>query len=202
MDFYLVGFFPKFRVTRENWDRQPNASGVFPASSSISQIASVSNCIVKGLAGFDYPQYTKDSFNQYGGFNQLDAALAAIQLHGTELEFDLFAYAIPEQIYDDGQLQEAEIGCVEIDEVSDFEKQFEKLGFDVVEMQNCSFGCSPLTCNGQSGLHLELLNEFNLIQSEFDADKLAKEFSISKPEPGPYVVVEVWRYTHTPTTAN
>jgi len=194
MDFFLIGFFPKLRVTRANWKLQDDRPNDFPAGDYVVQLCSVSNCIVKGLRGFDYPQLTKDSFNQYGGFNHLETALAVIEQQKTEAEFDIFAYALPEQIYEDGQLQVAEIGCVEPDEIADDSTEFEKLGFDVVQMEYCSFGCSPLSCNGQAGLNLDLLNEFGLIKSELGAVKLATEFSISKPEPGPYIIVEVWRY--------
>ncbi len=193
MEFFLIGFFPKFRATPENWKLHSDSSHGLPGGSSVSQLCSVSNCIVKGLDGFQYPQLTNDSFNQYGGFNHLYAALSAIELQKTKAQYDVFAYALSEHIYEDGQLQVDEMGCVEPEDIV-VDTSFEMLGYDVVEKRDCSFFCSPLYCNGQAGLNADLLNEFGLIKSEAGAVKLATEFSISKPEPGPYSIVEVWRY--------
>lgn len=57
------------------------------------------------------------------------------------------AYGIPEVLYEDGQSQPNEIGCVEPDELG-----------------------------------------------EDDAITLATKFSINRPEPGPYCLVEVWKH--------
>jgi hypothetical protein len=73
MDFYLIGFFPKRRVTRANWNSLQgyNPKNSFPEPQPIQQICSVSNCRVKRLSIFDYQELSLKSFNQYGGFNQL-----------------------------------------------------------------------------------------------------------------------------------
>ena len=72
MDFYLIGFFPKRRVTRFDWDSSQDGKpqDPFPEPQPIQQLCSVSNCMVKGLLIFDYQELSIKSFNQYGGFNQ------------------------------------------------------------------------------------------------------------------------------------
>jgi hypothetical protein len=195
MNFFLIGFFPKQRVTRGNWHalHKKEADYYFPAPSPVEQLCSVSNCIVKALVGFDYPDISMNSFNQYGGFNQIETALVIMAKERTS-EFDLYAYGISEVLYEDGQSQPNEIGCVEPDELEEDCLTFRKLGYDVVEMRYCSFGCSPLSCNGQAGMHKDILNPYCLVEHDADAIALATKFSIDKPEPGPYCIVEVWKY--------
>ncbi len=195
MDFYLIGFFPKRRVTRANWEssRDGEPQHPFPEPQPVQQICSVSNCMVKRLSIFDYQELSQKSFNQYGGFNQL---ATAIDLCAKILddEFDIYAYAIPEFHFQDGVAHEEEIGCVDPDEIPENSPDFLMLGYDVVEVRGCSFFCSPLTCNGQAGLNVNILNQYCLVEQESDAIKLATEFSIDKPEPGPYTIVEIWKY--------
>lgn len=195
MEFFLIGYFPKRRTLRSSWNpqREDGRDFQFPAPPSVNQICSVSNCIVKGISVFDYQEISMKSFNEYRGFNQLEKALE-IMANTQGSEFDLFAYAIPEFIYQDGQMVQEEIGCVDPDEIADNCTDFVHLGYDVVENRNNSFFCSPLSCNGQAGLHLDKLNQYCLIEHESDALDLATLFSIEKPEPGPYTVVQVWRY--------
>ncbi len=196
MNFYLIGYFPKRRVTRDTWQSVQSGQSdyAFPAPDLLEQLCSVSNCIVKGLDGFDYPEITLNSFNQYGGFNQLNAALEVMAKVQPDA-FELFAYGISDVLYDDGQSQPLEIGCVEPDEINDDSQAFKKLGYDVVEMRYCSFGCSPLSCNGQAGMNLDVLNQYCLVELQDDAIKMASDFSVTKPEPGPYCIVEVWKYS-------
>lgn len=195
MNFFLIGFFPKQRATRSNWQslHKEETDYYFPAPSTVEQLCSVSNCIVKALVGFDYPDISMSSFNQYGGFNLIQTALGVMaKQHAAD--FDLFAYRIPEVLYEDGQSQPNEIGCVEPEEVEEDSLTFQKLGYDVVEMRYCSFGCSPLSCNGQAGNYKDILNPYCLVEHEADSITLATKFSIDKPEPGPYCIVEVWKH--------
>ena len=195
MDFFLIGFFPKSRVTRGNWHElhKDEPDYHFPAPLPVEHLCSVSNCMVKGLVGFDYPGISMDSFNQYGGFNKIETA-RGVMAKEHQAEFDLFAYGIPEVLYEDGLSQPNELGCVEPDELEEDSLAFQKLGYDVVEMRYCSFGCSPLSCNGQAGMYKDIINQYCLVEHETDAIALATEFSINKPEPGPYCIVEVWKY--------
>ena len=163
MNFFLIGYFPKQRVTRGNWHALRKDDAIFSAAPSpVEQLCSVSNCIVKALVGFDYPDISMNSFNQYGGFNQIETALGLMSKEHTA-EFDLYAYGIPEILYEDGQSQPNEIGCVEPNELDQDGLAFQKLGYDVVEMRYCSFGCSPLSCNGQAGIYNDILNQYCLV---------------------------------------
>jgi hypothetical protein len=71
------------------------------------------------------------------------------------------------------------------------------LGWDAVVGGNGhSFGCSPLSCNsGADIVRCPEINCYCLVADERAALALARSFSISQPEPGPYCVVEVWRDT-------
>lgn len=184
MDYYHIGFFPKLKWTRAA------AGNDFPAPKDVVQICSVSTCIVKGLSGFDYPEISENCFNQYGGFNRLEDSLGVIPFEQRS-EYELFAYAVPEFEFENGQKIAAEIGCVDIENEMSV-PPFELLGFDVVESKHCNLGHSPLTCNGQAGIYAEMLNEYCLIREENDAIRLAQKFSIEQPEPGNYIVVQVW----------
>jgi hypothetical protein len=64
---------------------------------------------------------------------------------------------------------------------------FALLGFDVTEYPS---GCSPLSCNGMAFEHH--VNRFCLLDDLSDAFQTAEQFARDKPEPGPYIVVEVW----------
>jgi hypothetical protein len=191
VEYTLIGYFPKLRLNRESWS-QPQ--GDFPAPSSINRIASVSYCLAKGPTSFDFPEISQASFNQYGGFNRLADARSAIDKSAIEghNEYDLYAYALPSLIYTDGIAVPLEIGCIEPEEFPDSGVSYVRVGFDVVEMEHCNLGHSPLTCNGQAGLVTDMLNEYCLIAREEDAISLAKRFSIEKPEPGSYTFIEVW----------
>ena len=195
MDYFLVGFFPKKRVTRSNWKslNERNTDDNFPCPQPVEQLCSVSDCIVDGIEVFDYQEISMASFNQYGGFNHLRTALEIMAKDGGS-EFDLYGYALPECIFRDGQVDPEEIGCVEPDDLDEDCPDFVKLGYDVVEIQHCSFMCSPLTCNWKAGMNKSILNQYCLVEHEEDAIKLATDFSITKPEPGPYIIVEIWKY--------
>lgn len=193
MEYFLIGYFPKRIVTRTNWQvlQKEWPESTFPAPTSVHSICSASNCISKGPRGFDFPEISEQSFNQYGGFNRLDDAKSAIPPK-QKSEFALFAYAVPEWIYEEGKSIPAEIGCVEPEEMPNDGLGFQKLGFDVIDMSSCNIGHSPLSCNGQAGLHESKVNSYCLVDKEEDALQLAELFSIEKPEPGNYMVIEIW----------
>ena len=68
-----------------------------------------------------------------------------------------------------------------------------RIGYDVVErnasMGILGFGCSPLSCNGMA--ENIPVNEFCLLNDLESALATAHRFDAEKPEPGPYVVIEV-----------
>jgi hypothetical protein len=70
---------------------------------------------------------------------------------------------------------------------------FDRLGFDVVQFSPGQFnwGCSPLSCNGMYQYHA--VNRYCLIDTVEGAVAAARAFALEQPEPGPYLIVEVFR---------
>ncbi len=76
-------------------------------------------------------------------------------------------------------------------DVEPMSRSFVRLGLDAVEE---SFGCSPVSCNvGCVEVNVLPLNRYCLVDTEDKGIELARSFSISEPEPGPYRIVS-WRY--------
>jgi hypothetical protein len=76
--------------------------------------------------------------------------------------------------------------------------RFTRLGYDVTECANGASpwaGCSPLSpyCNGLYWGVSALINRHCLVEDLATAGDLAVAFGVSQPEPGPYLIVEVWR---------
>lgn len=188
MVWTLVGYFPKRRVTRSRWvspyPDHPEAG--FPAPAPVEEICSVSNCIAAG------PDLPSDNWpcNAFGGFDDPTQAWLAIAAD-LRRDFDMFAYRLVPMLFRDGQAEPLEIAPLDVEPLPD---TFERLGYDAVELTQGRFwGCSPLSCNGQAGEAGASVNRHCLIASESEVLDLARSFSVSKPEPGPYCVVEVWR---------
>ena len=69
---------------------------------------------------------------------------------------------------------------------------FRRLGYDVVNRDYASsFECSPLSCNTMAAE--VMVNEFCLFEDYDAALAFAERCGREQPEPGEYVVVEVWR---------
>ena len=195
MHFYHIGYFPKRLVTRTLWPsiRPDHETYAFPAPAHVQQICAVSSCIVDEIESFDYKEISENNFNQYGGFNSPEDARAVMARNATH-PYELYAYALPETIYQDGIAVPYEIGCIEPEAWESEEPKYKKMGYDIVEVQHCSFLCSPLSCNHQAFRNPNLINQNGLAELESDAIWLAEKFSIEKPEPGPYIIVELRRY--------
>jgi hypothetical protein len=76
--------------------------------------------------------------------------------------------------------------------------RFTRLGYDVTEYLSRLLvwtGCSPLSpyCNGMYSEVSALVNRHCLVEDLAAAYDLAVLFGVWQPEPGPYVIVEVWR---------
>ncbi|MGL4463925.1 MAG: hypothetical protein ACRC1K_17360 [Planctomycetia bacterium] len=190
MQWYDIGYFPKRRVTRARWvspwPSHPDA--VFPAPDAVEELCSVSGCIARR------PDSLGEGWNQFRGYG--DAAAAWRSLSDDERPaFEVFAYRLAAALFRDGATEPLEV--VEADLYMDPPpiapgETRRRLGYDAVELtEGVSFGCSPLSCNGMS-FRTEV-NRYFLVDAETAAFDLAREFSDSKPEPGPYVVVEVSR---------
>ena len=70
---------------------------------------------------------------------------------------------------------------------------YHRIGYDIVErnaaMGILGFGCSPLSCNSMA--ESIPVNEFCLLDDLELALAAARRFGTEKPEPGPYVIIEV-----------
>lgn len=179
MSWILLGYYPKHKV--------PAAPVRCPAP--VVEICSVSHCIARRpgtQAGAEPPNW----------FDSYDSPAAAWRAVATDLqqEVAVFAYRLAPLLFRDGWVEELELSPPEVVPLPD---TFERLGYDAVEFTGgFSLGCSPLSCNSQTeGV---ALNRYCLVETEQEGIDLARAFSLSKPEPGPYVVAEVWRDRHGP----
>lgn len=185
----LIGYVAK-RIVKRGPDRSSEPPGGFPVGPPVEQLCSVSDCIATAPEGWR----DRATHNAFDAYDSPDLAWSVVP---TELrkDFDLFAYRLYPVQFLKGQeetLQALEWWDLTIKPMP---RSFVPLGWDaVVGGNNASFGCSPLSCNGQAGLPgIPPVNRYCLLSSEQDAFDLARRFSISEPEPGPYCVVEVWR---------
>lgn len=104
-------------------------------------------------------------------------------------QFALYAYWLFPVLFERGQESALELPTLQVQSLA---QNFSRLGYDVVSRNFTSvFQCSPLSCNSMAQSHR--VNRFCLLEMEKEAFHLAREFSITEPEPGPYCVVEVWR---------
>jgi len=194
MEFTLVGYFPKRKVTRSGWvspyKEYPGAT--FPAPMPVEEICSASHCI----AGRPEILNNLIRFNEYGGYESPEQAWAEVPNEHLK-DYDLFALGIGPFLYRDGKeepldFSEMESSGISEQEISEVTENFVLLGYDAVQLDyHTSLGCSPLSCNGQTiGVNL---NRYCLVDTENEGIELARRFSIDNPEPGPYCLVEVWR---------
>lgn len=69
---------------------------------------------------------------------------------------------------------------------------YDRLGYDVVEYCGLlNYGCSPLSCNGEHNLYP--VNVHCLLTDLKTALIAARAFGTEEPEPGPYIIIEVFR---------
>ncbi len=184
----LIGYFPKRSIKRSSWvSPWPDHPHVeFPAPQPVEEICSVSDCIAEARDSRmdDVP------FNPFGGYHSPSSAWQAVG-QDSRRDFDLFAYRLAQVLFRDGREETIELPPLEVEPLPNY---FERLGYDAAELGvGPSFGCSPLSCNGQASEERALVTRYCLVANEQEGLELARAFSLSKPEPGPYCVVEVWR---------
>ena len=182
----LIGYFPKRRATRAGWASPdpgyPDAG--FPAPPPVEAIGSVSHCIAQGPEA----PAGEGPVNAFGGYDSPAAAWRAVA-PGRRPDFDLFAYRLAPVLFRDGQAEGLALPPPDLAPLPD---TFERLGYDAVELRDGQcLGCSPLSCNGQTAA--AAVNRYCLVGTDQEGMELARAFSVSKPEPGPYCVAEVWR---------
>ena len=194
MTWSLIGYIAKRRATRTEWvspwPDYPDAS--FPYPSPVEEICSVSNCIARGLGGRD----DSANGNAHGLYDDAGLAWGVVPVE-VRTDFALFAYRLWLVQFENGQEEPIDVWWGPT--VGRMADTFVRLGWDAVVGGNGhSFGCSPLSCNsGADIVRCPELNRYCLVANERAAMALARGFSITKPEPGPYCVVEVWRDTGT-----
>ena len=191
MTWTLVGYFPKRRTRlsppwRPPYLDQPNAG--FPISAPVEEICNISDCVAPGPPGWR----EQEKHNVLDLYDNVDLAWSVVPAE-VRADYELFAYRLYLVQFDDGR-EEPINNWWEL-AVEPMGSSFVRLGWDAVEGGNHSgFGCSPLSCNNRAGERGVLpVNRYCLVDTQQDGIDLARGFSISKPEPGPYCVVEVWR---------
>jgi hypothetical protein len=104
-------------------------------------------------------------------------------------EFDPYAYRLYPVRFVHGQQEQFDLPPLAVEPLSN---SFVRLGYDAVSRSvGSTFECSPLSCNY---IAREVqVSRYCLVDSESEALRLGREFSLSEPEPGPYHVLEVWR---------
>ena len=194
MTWILVGYFPKRCMTRARLASPfPTSSNTrFLLSTYVEEICSVSDCIAQGPKGWR----DQGKHNVYDLYNNPNLAWSVVPVE-ERADFELFAYRLYLVEFEDGQEQATE-DVWELP-VEPMAGSFVRLGWDAVEgSTHGNFGCSPLTCNNKvcnvgSEAGIPAVNRYALVTTPEDGIRLARHFSLTKPEPGPYYVVEVWR---------
>jgi len=186
-----VGYLAKRRATRAGWvsPRPEYPAAAFPCSDPVEEICSVSNCIAEG---------TNDpaSNDPLGLYADVGRAWAVVPAEA-QADFAIYAYRLWPVQFEDGREEPIDLWWEPT--VEPMADTFVRLGWDAVVGGNGhSFGCSPLSCNsGADIVRCPEINRYCLVADERAAMALVRSFSITKPEPGPYCVVEVWRDTAT-----
>jgi len=170
-DSVFLGFCAKRRLTAS-------------FAGQLRQIASVSECLAKRPDDW----VKRWDFNRATCWNTETAAWACVP-DDSKSHFRLFAYRIvPLRALDD--LFPKDLPALPQEPVF---LPYDRIGYDVVErnaaMGILGFGCSPLSCNSMA--EIIPVNEFCLLDDLESALSAAHRFDAEKPQPGPYVVIEV-----------
>jgi hypothetical protein len=167
------GFLPK-RVERgPAWLRCP----------TVTDVCSISNC-VSSLPKDWLDHWLHNDVDLY------DTPELARQVIDASGPYTVFAYRLSIVRFDDGRPEdwawEMPTGSLDVP------PGYRSLGFDVagkLDYGIWGFGHSPLSCNGLASEYP--VNAHCLLEDVDEAFAAAKNFSITKPEPGKYIVVEV-----------
>ena len=162
------------------------------AKRSLKDIASVSDCFSKRSDKW----VERWDFNRATFWNTEVEAWACVP-DESKSEFKIFAYRILPLLFDttgiEKQIAIDELFPADMPELPSATPPYQRFGYDVVERDVATgmlgFGCSPLSCNGMA--ESVPVNEFCLIDDLETAVVAARRFGIERPEPGPYVIVEV-----------
>jgi hypothetical protein len=159
---------------------------------SFSNIASVSDCLSK----------RPDKWIERWDFNRATFWKSELEAWAclpdeSRSEFRMFAYCILPLIFDTSGIEKPvtidQLFPADMPPLPTATPPYLRLGYDVVERDVSTgmlgFGCSPLSCNGMA--ESIPVNEFCLIDDLETALAAARRFGVEKPEPGPFVIIEV-----------
>jgi hypothetical protein len=169
----LVGYFPKHL-----YPPPP-----FLSEAGVKEVGSVSRCIAAGPEGW----HEDWRHNEWGCFNDPDTAWSLIPPERRP-DFRLYGYEVYPVEYSEREAQGLEMRPLE---VAPLTAAFSPVGWDAVSVSGGQgFECSPLSCN--SMVERFPVNEYCLVDLP-DAHTLAATAERDGCEPGPYLVVKVWR---------
>jgi hypothetical protein len=169
-----IGYFPKQTVARPDWLEVPH----------VEQICSVSDHISSAPDGWmDHWLH-----NAFWAYDSPEMAWSVVP-EGIRTQFDLYAWRIFPVRFARGEDQPLDMPDMAVAPLS---SSFVRLGIDAVSRHlDAPFECSPLSCNYMA--REIAVNPYCLIERESEAFQVARDFSRTEPEPGPYFLLEIWR---------
>ena len=158
----------------------------------VREICSVSRCISKES---DPPEkWNRCAFNSSGWYDTPELA----QAESTEMvRWSPFAFAMFPILFHETGARSCPVNDILAfghDKLPEGPRaDYRSIGFDVVSCRPAELGfdCSPLSCNSMS-IHYAV-NEVCLIDTWEEAVRAAMDFGRDGPEPGPYVIMRVFR---------
>jgi len=163
-----------------------------------AEVCSASGCIAGHPPGWFDDPFEPPVLNRAGCTNTASAARERVP-EPERPAYRIFAYRAMPAVFDKADLTPVTTKALfeeynylaELPEESDL-SGFDRLGFDIVQYSNAiNWGCSPLSCNYRYQHHA--VNRYCLIDTVEGAVQAARSFALTEPEPGPYIVVEVFR---------
>lgn len=175
MDLILIGYFPRIVVTNPDWLKDVPV---------IEDICSVSHCI----SGPPPHWIDKWKHNELWAYDTPELAWSVVPRQDRG-RYTLFAYRMLPRLFDeDGETEFAipKLATTPLPEA------FTRIGYDAVSRPyGAGFECSPLSCNYVARDYP--VNRHCLVDHLDTAISMARAFGIGKCEPGPYLVIEVWK---------
>ncbi len=175
---------------KEHW---PTPEGWRQGPSEAVEVCSASDCISSRPPGC----FNRWDFNRAACWKDETSALSCV-LPEEQSRYRLYAYraiplvfgksGVPDRLSPD-ELFDANLP--ELPPEADL-SAYDFLGYDPVEYTDVlNYGCSPLSCNGMEADFP--VNRYCLLDSLESAYQAATAFGIEQPEPGPYILFEIWR---------
>jgi hypothetical protein len=180
----LIGYMAKRTAHRPSWLRAPD----------VTEICSASWCISKTHDAY----FTNEHINEASLFDSEGLAWGAVP-EAVRGQFSMYAFALFPMTFEAMGDTTRTIPGLSVEPLS---LKFRSLGFDAVSDSGMSgpvdrkpeaicFECSPLSCNSKA--EIMATNPYCLLDSYEEASQAARKFAQGQAEPGPYLVVEVFR---------